>query len=182
MGAEKQKMLSGDLYLAGDNELVEERESARKMLFELEQTFDREERKQILCKLLGHTGNEFLIESHFHCDYGYNIYLGENFYANVGCTILDGAKVVFGNNVLLAPNVGIYTAGHPLDMEQRKLGLEYARPVTIGNNVWIGADVTILPGVSIGDNSVIGAASVVTKNIPANVVAMGNPCRVMKEL
>lgn len=180
MDTEKQKMLRGELYQAGDAKLVQERESARKALFQLEQTFDRDTRKALLTELLGSTGKDFLIEAQFRCDYGYNIHLGENFYANVGCTILDGAEVRFGNSVLLAPNVGIYTAGHPLNVEQRIVGIEYAYPVTIGNNVWIGADVTILPGVSIGDNSVIGAGSVVNRDIPGNVVAAGNPCRVIK--
>ena len=111
-----------------------------------------------------------------------NIEIGENFYANVNLVILDGAKVSIGANAFIAPNVGIYTAGHPLDAEQRNRGLEYARPVTIGNNVWIGAGVCILPGVTIGDNTVIGAGSVVTKDIPSNVLAVGNPCRVIKEI
>lgn len=182
ISTEKEKMQRGELYQAGDPELVAERNAARKILFSLNKLFEREDRKEILEKLLGSTGKEFVIESQFHCDYGYNIHLGENFYANVGCTILDGAEVRFGDNVLLAPNVGIYTAGHPLDIEQRVAGIEYAYPVAIGNNVWIGADVTILPGVTIGDNTVIGAGSVVTKNIPANVVAVGNPCRVVKKI
>lgn len=175
-------MQNGELYNANHPQLVDERNAARKILFQLNSTFEREKRKDILSALLGSVGKEFVIESTFHCDYGYNIHLGENFYANVGCTILDGAKVTFGDNVLLAPNVGIYTPGHPLDVEQRVSGLEYAYPISIGHNVWIGADVTILPGVTIGDNTVIGAGSVVTKDIPANVVAVGNPCRVLKEI
>lgn len=131
---------------------------------------------------LGKTGENLIIEPPFACDYGYNIEIGENFYANVNLVILDGAKVSIGANAFIAPNVGIYTAGHPLDAEQRNRGLEYARPVTIGNNVWIGAGVCILPGVTIGDNTVIGAGSVVTKDIPSNVLAVGNPCRVIKEI
>lgn len=181
MDAEKQKMLKGELYNANDSLLLEERNEARKKLFRLNKTFERDERKAILRTLLGSAAKDFVIESPFHCDYGYNIHLGENFYANVGCTILDGGEVRFGDNVLLAPNVGIYTAGHPLDVQQRVAGKEYAYPITIGNNVWIGADVSILPSVSIGDNTIIGAGSVVTKNIPANVVAVGNPCKVIKE-
>lgn len=181
MDTEKQKMLKGELYNANDSLLLEERNEARKKLFKLNQTFERDERKTILRNLLGSVAKDFVIESPFHCDYGYNIHLGENFYANVGCTILDGGEVRFGDNVLLAPNVGIYTAGHPLDVHQRVAGIEYAYPITIGNNVWIGADVSILPGVSIGDNTIIGAGSVVTKNIPASVIAVGNPCKVIKE-
>ena len=126
--------------------------------------------------------DDFLIEQPFNCDYGYNIRIGENFYANVGCTILDVAPVTIGDNVMLAPNVNIYTAGHPLDAEIRNSGLEYAYPVNIGNNVWIGGNVTIVPGVTIGANTVIGAGSVVTKDIPANVVAVGNPCRVVRKI
>lgn len=114
------------------------------------------------------------------CDYGYNIEIGENFYANTNLVILDAAKVRVGDNVFIAPHVGIYTAGHPLDIGQRNAGLEYARPITIGNNVWIGGHVVLLPGVSIGDNTTIGAGSVVTKNMPANVLAVGNPCRVIR--
>lgn len=137
---------------------------------------------QLLKSFLGKTGNNLIIEPPFACDYGYNIEVGENFYANVNLVILDGAKVCIGDNAFIAPNVGIYTAGHPLDAEQRNRGLEYARPVTIGHNVWIGAGVNILPGVTIGDNTVIGAGSVVTKDIPSNVLAVGNPCRVVKEI
>lgn len=118
----------------------------------------------------------------FYCDYGYNIEIGENFYSNVNCVILDGAKVKFGDNVFVAPNCGFYTAGHPLDVKQRTAGLEYAKPITIGNNVWIGAQVCVMPGVTIGDNCVIGGGSVVTKDIPANSLAVGNPCRVIREI
>lgn len=109
-----------------------------------------------------------LLEQPFYCDYGYNIEIGENFYANMNCVILDEAKVTFGDNVFIAPSCGFYTAGHPLDVEQRNRGLEYARPIRVGNNVWIGAQVCVLPGVTIGDNTVIGAGSVVNRDIPAN--------------
>ena len=123
-----------------------------------------------------------VILSPFQCDYGYNIEIGDNFFANVNLVILDGAKVRIGNNAFIAPNVGIYTAGHPFDVKQRNEGLEYAFPVTIGDNVWIGAQACILPGVTIGDNTVIAGGSVVTKDIPANVIAAGNPCRVIREI
>lgn len=132
--------------------------------------------------MFGRTGKSFLIEQPFYCDYGYNIEIGENFYSNVNCVILDGAKVTFGDNVFVAPNCGFYTAGHALDAEQRTRGLEYAYPITVGNNVWIGAQVCVLPGVTIGDNTIIGAGSVVTKSIPANVLAVGNPCRVVRQI
>lgn len=181
---EKEKMLAGELYYAFDEELVKERERAKELLYELHHLSPAEQEKRtgLFRQLLGKTGQQFIIESPFHCDYGYNIRLGENFYANVGCTILDVAPVTIGDNVLLAPHVGIYTAGHPLDVELRVAGLEYGYPVTIGNNVWIGGNVVILPGVSIGDNTVIGAGSVVTKDIPDHVVAVGNPCRVIKDI
>ncbi len=123
-----------------------------------------------------------MIEPSFYCDYGYNIEIGENFYSNHNLVILDGGKVAFGDNVFIAPNCGFYTAGHPLDVKQRNRGLEYAYPIKVGNNVWIGGNVSVMPGVTIGDNTVIGGGSVVTKNIPSGVVAVGNPCRVLREI
>ena len=168
---EKEKCSLGMLYDANyDRELVEERQMCKDICHEynLVKPSDLERRREILRKLLGKTGKEFLIEQPFYCDYGYNIEIGENFYSNVNCVILDGAKVKFGDNVFVAPNCGFYTAGHPLDVKQRTVGLEYAKPITIGNNVWIGAQVCVLPGVTIGDNCVIGGGSVVTKDIPAN--------------
>ncbi len=143
---------------------------------------DNMERKnEILRELLGKTGEMFYIEPPFRCDYGCNIELGENFYSNYNLTILDCNKVKIGDNVLFAPNVTITAAGHPIHPDSRKK-YEYGVPVAIGNNVWIGANVVICPGVTIGDGSVIGAGSVVTKDIPANVVAFGNPCRVHREI
>lgn len=182
---EKEKCRQGLLYDANyDAELLKERENAKEVLFEYNRLrpSQQEERSRLLKQLLGKTGKELIIEPPFACDYGYNIEVGENFYANVNLVILDGAKVSIGNNVFLAPNVGIYTAGHPLDVAQRNRGLEYAYPVTIGNNVWIGAGAHILPGVKIGDNTVIGAGSVVTKDIPSGVLAVGNPCRVVRRI
>ena len=185
MESEKAKAKAGKLYDANnDIELVSEREACKEVCYELNslRPSQKKERESIIRRLFGKTGKSFLIEQPFYCDYGYNIEVGENFYANVNLVILDGAKVCIGDNAFIAPNVGIYTAGHPLDAEQRNRGLEYARPVTIGHNVWIGAGVNILPGVTIGDNTVIGAGSVVTKDIPSNVLAVGNPCRVVKEI
>ncbi len=182
---EKEKCRLGLLYDANyDTEILADRERAKELLYDYNRLRPSQqgERTQLLKQLLGKTGNNLIIEPPFACDYGYNIEVGENFYANVNLVILDGAKVSIGDNAFIAPNVGIYTAGHPLDVEQRNHGLEYALPVTIGHNVWIGAGVSILPGVTIGDNTVIGAGSVVTKDIPSNVLAVGNPCRVIKDI
>ena len=136
----------------------------------------------LIKNILGKTTDHFHIEQPFYCDYGYNIEIGENFYTNHNVVILDCARVTFGDNVFIAPNCGFYTAGHPLDAERRNKGLEDAKPITVGSNVWIGGGCTILPGVTIGDNTVIGAGSVVTKDIPANVLAFGNPCKVVREI
>jgi acetyltransferase-like isoleucine patch superfamily enzyme len=182
---EKEKAAAGLLYDANyDKELVSERSRAKQLLYKYNHLdpSKSDERKQLLRDLLGKVPDEFLIEQPLYCDYGYNISIGKNFFSNTNCVILDGAKVTIGDNVFIAPNVGIYTAGHPLDVEQRNAGLEYAYPVTIGDNVWIGAGVSILPGVTIGNNTVIGAGSVVTKDIPANVVAVGNPCKAVRSV
>ena len=128
------------------------------------------------------TKGAFTITAPFWCDYGYHITLGENFYANHNLVILDVAKVTFGDHVFVAPNCGFYTAGHPIDFKRRNQGLEYAYPITVGSHVWFGAGVQVMPGVTIGDNVVIGAGSVVTKDIPANVVAVGNPCKILREI
>ncbi len=185
METEKMKAKAGKLYDANyDAELLKEREICADMTFAFNQLrpSQTKERMEILRKLFGKTKESFTIVSPFFCDYGYNIEIGENFFMNMDCVILDGAKVKFGDNVFVAPHCGFYTAGHPLDVERRISGLEYALPITVGNNVWIGAHVCVLPGVSIGDNTVIGAGSVVTKNIPANVLAYGNPCKVIREI
>lgn len=185
MQTEKEKVRYGLLYDANyDKELLEERAKCKAVCREYNKLspFDGEGRERMLRSLLGSVGERCCIEQPFYCDYGYNIEVGDNFYANVGCVILDGAKVKFGKNVFIAPCCGFYTAGHPLDVKQRTAGLEYARPITVGDNVWIGGHVCVLPGVTIGDNAVIGAGSVVNKDIPANVVAAGNPCRVIKQI
>jgi len=181
---EKEKMLAGELYDAADAVLVEERQRSKDLCFRYNQIqpTKMKERKGIIKTLFGKTGKMFLIEQPFYCDYGYNIEIGENFYTNVNVVILDCAKVTFGDNVFIAPNCGFYTVNHPLDTENRNKGLEYAKPITVGNNVWIGAGCIILPGVTIGDNTVIGAGSVVVKDIPANVLAVGNPCKVIRKI
>lgn len=181
---EKEKMLTEELYNAGDEQLLRERKSARQLTFELNNLppGNMQKRTEILKKLLGACGTNITIEGLFNCDYGYNITVGENFYANYNLVILDVAKVNIGDNVFIGPNVGIYTACHPLDAAERITGLEYGKPISIGNNVWIGGNVSILPGATIGDNTVIGAGSVVTKNIPAGFVAAGNPCKAIKKL
>lgn len=182
---EKEKMLEGILYDANyDKDLIRERYEAKDKCFAYNnlKPSDLENRKNVMEMILGKTKENFLIEQPFLCDYGYNIEIGENFYANHNLTILDAGKVQFGDNVFIAPNCGFYTAGHPLDYETRNKGLEYAKPIKVGNNVWIGGNVVVLPGVTIGDNCVIGAGSVVTKDIPENSVAVGNPCRVMKKI
>ena len=141
-----------------------------------------EKRTELLKELLGKTGKIIWVEQPFLCDYGDNIEVGDNFYANYNLVVLDCAKVTIGDNAFIAPNVGIYTAAHPIVAEQRNSGMEFAAPITIGNNVWIGGGTQICPGVTIGDNTVIGAGSVVTKDIPANVVAAGVPCRVLRKI
>lgn len=182
---EKEKMLAGELYDANNcKELEKERLKAKDLCYEynLLKPSQREEQKSLIQKLFTKTGEDFIIEQPFMCDYGYNIEIGKNFYANHHLIILDANKVKFGDNVFIAPNCGFYTAGHPLDAETRNKGLEYAKPIEVGNNVWIGGNVVVLPGVKIGDNTVIGAGSVVTKDIPSGVVAVGNPCKVIKEI
>lgn len=167
-------MLNGELYDASYNdELIKDRCKAKDICFEYNniKPSDIRKREEIIKKLFSKTGKQILVEQDFWCDYGYNIYVGENFYMNHNCVILDGAKVEFGDNVFIAPNCSFYTAGHPFDVELRNKGLEYARSIQVGNNVWIGGNAVVLPGITIGDNTVIGAGSVVTKDIPSNVVA-----------
>ena len=177
-------MLSGELYLAADSELSKMRNRARQITRAYNNTTEseRDVRRTLLNRLLGQMPPKIEIEPPFRCDYGTNIYLGQNFYANFGVVMLDCAEIRIGDDVLLAPGVQIYTAHHPLDAATRLTGLELASPITIGNNVWIGGGALVLPGVTIGDNTTIGAGSVVTKDIPAGVVAVGNPCRVIRQL
>ncbi len=185
MQTEKEKMLAGLYYLSGDKELVKERKNARSLLKYLNDSSDDEDyvaREGFIRQLLGAAGCSPYIEPPFYCDYGYNIRVGANFYANFNCTILDVCQVTMGDNVMLGPHVQIYTATHPLTHSQRINGIEYGKPVSIGNNVWIGGGSIINPGVSIGNNVVIGSGSVVTKDIPDNVLVAGNPARVIREL
>ena len=142
----------------------------------------KDEMKAMIKDIVGKCGKDIFIEPPFHCDYGKNIEVGENFYANFNCVILDVGKVKIGNNVMFAPNVSIYTAGHPIHPESRNSGYEYGIGITIGDNVWVGGSVVINPGVHIGNNVVIGSGSVVTKDIPDNVIAVGNPCRIIREI
>ena len=183
MKTAKEKMFLGEIYDANDAELLKEREASKIKCFAYNQLNPTESAQKgaILSTLLGKC-EQIVIEPNFWCDYGYNIEVGANFYANHNLVILDGAKVTFGDNVLIGPNCSFYTAGHPLDVATRNKGLEYAYPITVGNNVWIGGGVTVLPGVTIGDNTIIGAGSIVNKDIPANVVAVGNPCKVLKRV
>lgn len=182
---EKEKMLSQKLYDANyDAELIKERLISKDLCHEYNQLRPSESEKQqgILRKLLGKTRGAFQIVAPFWCDYGYNIELGRNFFANHNLVILDCARVIFGDNVFIGPDCGFHTAGHPIDMERRNQGLEYAYPITVGNNVWIGAGVHVMPGVTIGSNVVIGGGSVVVKDIPDDSVAVGNPCRVIRPI
>lgn len=182
---EKDKMLAGELYDANYNEdLIKERTKAKDLCYEYNnlKPSESEKRSELIRKLLGSTGESFLIEQPFLCDYGYNIKIGENFYSNHNLIILDANTVEFGDNVFIAPNCGFYTAGHPIDASTRNKGLEYTKKIKVGNDVWIGGNVVVLPGVTIGDNCVIGAGSVVNKDIPANSIAVGNPCKVIKTI
>lgn len=181
---EWQKMLDGEVYDAGRGEFLERLVSTRKRIKEFNDMDSErsEELRLILRGLLGSCGERLTVNQPFRCDYGCNIHVGENFFANFNFTVLDEARVTIGDNVLIGPNVSIYTACHPLDSVERNKWVEWAEPVTIGDNVWIGGSVTILPGVTIGDNVVIGAGSVVTRDIPSHTVAAGNPARVIKRL
>lgn len=181
---EKEKMLSGMLYNAADPELDYERLEARELLHDFNHSRPSKLsfRTAMLKKLFGETGEHIYIEPVFQCDYGYNIKVGENFYANFNCVILDVMEVRIGDNALLGPAVQIYTATHPLDPDERKTMLEGAKPVSIGNDVWIGGGAIILPGINIGNGVTIGAGSIVTKDIPDYTFAAGNPCKVIREL
>ena len=181
---EKDRMLAGKLYIAMDEELVNDMKKSRRLtrLYNTTTEEQQDYRKELLKELFESTKENYYIEPPFRCDYGCNISIGNNFYANYDCVILDVNKVVIGDNVFFAPRVSVFTAGHPIDAEIRNMQLEYGKPVFIGNDVWVGGNTVINPGVTIGDNVVIGSGSVVTKDIPSGVVAAGNPCRVIRKI
>ena len=181
---QKERMLANLPYKAWLDGLSEERLENKKRIFKYNNMDpgDIAGKDKLIKEILGKTGNTVCIESPFHCDYGYNIEVGENFFANYNLVILDVGKVKIGDNAQIAPNVAIYTAGHPIHPDSRNSGYEYGIDITIGNNVWIGGNTCIMPGVTIGNNVVIGGGSVVTKDLPDNVIAVGNPCRIVREI
>jgi len=180
---EYQKMLAGELYDSNDAILMHMRRNIRALMHEYNQTlYDKQQREVILGKMLGKIGLNIDIQTPFFCDYGCHIEVGENFFANFNCVFLDCNYIKMGNNVFLGPNVQVYTAYHPVLASERIKGPELAAPISVGNNVWIGGSTIICPGVSIGENTTVGAGSVVTKDIPANVIAVGNPCRILRKL
>lgn len=181
---QKERMLKGLLYYPEDAELTRDRRTCQALSYEFNNCHPdkADERIAILKKLIGKTGENLFMEGPIHFDYGYNIELGEGFYANANCIILDVAPVKIGKNVFFGPNVALYTAGHPLHPDTRYLGWEYGIEITIGDNVWIGGSACVTPGVHIGNNVVIGAGSVVTKDIPDNCIAVGNPAKVLRAI
>lgn len=181
---QKQLMLKGRPYRANDDILFKERTKARKLIQKYNNTSPTEikKRTKLLYKLLGKRGKSCTIHPPFYCDYGYNIEVGDNFFANYNCILLDVNKIIIGKNVMLAPGVILSTAGHPIHPNTRNSGLEYGIPIIIGDNVWIGANATINPGVTIGNNTVIGSGSVVTHDVPANVIYAGNPAKHIKNI
>ncbi len=182
MKTEKEKMIAGELYNALDPELSRDRVAARLLLKELNDCREDEPslRAEVLKRLIPDAGTDLWIQPPFYCDYGYNIKIGDRVFMNFNCVVLDITPVTIGSRTLIGPNVQIYAATHPTDHTERANGLEYGKPVTIGEDVWIGGGSIICPGVTIGDRSVIGAGSVVTRDIPADVVAAGNPCRIIR--
>jgi maltose O-acetyltransferase len=183
MGTEKEKMLAGELYDPLDSELVQARDRARDLCRDLNATRakDKEERRRILKELFGKGGASVWMEPPFFCDYGSNILLGERVFLNFNCVVLDVCQVKIGDFTLFGPAVQIYTAAHPMNAELRRKQ-EFGKPIEIGSDVWVGGGAIICPGVKIGSKSVIGAGSVVTKDIPEGVVAAGSPCRVIREI
>ena len=181
---EWERMAAGKIYFPGDAALLEARQRARVLCRQYNDALPEEDglRDEILHRLLGAVGKDCWIEPPLRCDYGTNITVGDIFYANYDCVFLDAAPIAIGNNVLVAPRVCFYTAGHPIAPSVRNTGLEFAAPITVEDDVWIGGSVTILPGVTIGRGTIVAAGSVVTKDLPAGVVAAGNPCRVLRPI
>lgn len=184
MASEKEKKQNGKLYDPEDPELGEERRRARELTRQYNQTTESEgeQRRRVLQELFGTIDDTAHVNPPFRCDYGYNIHVGENFYANFDCIVLDACRVEIGSNCMLAPGVHIYTATHPLNATERINGTEYGMPVTIGDNVWIGGHATINPGVTVGDDTVIASGAVVTEDVPDSVVVQGNPAEITKEI
>jgi len=184
MKTEKEKMIAGEMYDPLDQQLADDRLQTRLLIKALNDTREDEveERKRVLKQLLPAAGAHLWLQPPFYCDYGYNIEAGEKVFFNFNCIVLDVAPVTIGGRTMFGPNVQIYTATHPIDHKERASGLEYAKPISIGEDVWVGGSAVICPGVTIGNRSVIGAGSVVTKDIPADVFAAGNPCKVIKPL
>ena len=184
MKSEKQKMLDGELYNALDKELSDDRLKTRLLIKQLNDSAEdqSEIRNNVLRLLIPKAGPGLWLQPPFYCDYGYNIVTGENVFFNFNCVVLDVTYVTIGSRTLFGPNVQIYTATHPMDPKQRASGLEFAKPIRIGDDVWVGGSAVICPGVTIGSRTVIGAGSVVTKDIPGDVFAAGNPCRVIRKL
>ena len=184
MKTQRERMLKGVLYSSNDEELRIQARLRKEVIsrFNDESNLNSADKEKLLFGLFGHVGNGSFICWPFHCDYGCNVYVGDNFFANYDCIFLDENEIRIGNNVLLGPRVCIFTAGHPIDKDVRNSGLEYAHSVNIGNDVWLGGGVIINPGVKIGNDVIIGSGSVVTENIPSHVVAAGVPCRVMRKI
>lgn len=179
---QRERMLTGQLYRADDAELEADHSRRHRLVAQINTASARETLPSLFQALFGAMGESSWVEPPFHCDYGSHIFMGENCYLNCDCILLDVCDIHLGNNVLLAPRVCIFTASHPLDAAVRNTGLEYGKPVHIGNSVWIGGNTVINPGVSIGDGTVVGSGSVVTKDLPKNVIAAGNPCRVLRPI
>ncbi|SIN83614.1 maltose O-acetyltransferase [Carnobacterium alterfunditum] len=182
--SERERMLAGRLYLAQGEELKAIRKKGQQLVRLFNATTEEEKpyRTQLLMEIFGKVAGEIYIEPTLRLDYGQNITIGKHFYANFDCIMIDIAAITIGDNVMFGPRVCLYTAGHPIDVTVRNSGLEFGMPITIGNNVWVGGSALVNPGVTIGDNAVIGSGSVVTKDIPANTIAAGNPCRVIREI
>lgn len=181
---QKERMLAGLPYKAWLDGLSQERQATKQKIFDFNHLSPAElnQTDALIKEIIGTHGDSLHIEAPFHCDYGSNIEIGNNFFANYHCVMLDVAKITIGENVMFAPNVSLYTAGHPLHPVSRNSGYEYGLPITIGDNVWLGGNVIVNPGVTIGDNVVVGSGSVVTKDLPDNVVAVGNPCQIIREI